>query len=54
MRPWTLRECGSAGAVARATAARYTWDYHVGGGFTRGLMEAWLNFTRWLIKHRRH
>lgn len=36
-----------------ANAARITWDYLVGGGFTGGFMEGWLNFTRWLINHRR-
>jgi len=32
------------------TRGTITWEADSPGG----LMEAWLNFTRWLIKHRRH
>jgi hypothetical protein len=38
----------------QANGARLAWNYLMGGGFMgAGFMQAWLNYTRWLINHRR-
>jgi hypothetical protein len=38
-----------------ANLARGAWDYLLGGGFLGGaFMNAWINFARWFVSHRRH
>jgi hypothetical protein len=49
MRPWTRREQWRR-LLQSDTRGTITWEADSPGGF----MGAWLNFTRWLIKHRRH